>query len=299
MDVNSQSLPLQKKKRKIYPFQRAIEFFFLVCALVSIIAIGTMTVYILISGTPAIFKIGPLEFLFGPKWKPGQAEFGILPMIITSLTATFASVAIGSLIGILTAVFLTELAPKWLYNIVKPCVELLAGIPSVVYGYFGLTIIVPLISKIFGVQGLSLLAVIILLAMMILPTIISISQSALKAVPSSFKEGSLALGASHIQTIFKTIIPAARSGILASIMLGIGRAVGETMAVIMVAGNTPQIPTSFLDPVRTLTINIAFEMSYAKDLHREALFATGVVLFVIIMILNIVLNTILKKREVR
>lgn len=299
MEVDSTIAPKPVKRNSAaHPVQKAIEAFFLACALVSIAAIATMTIYIIVSGTPAIFKIGPLEFLFGPKWKPAEDRFGILPMIVTSLTATFISVAIGSLVGILTAVFLTELAPKWLANIVKPCVELLAGIPSVVYGYFGMTIIVPFIARISDGPGFSLLAVVIILSVMILPTIISISQSSLRAVPKSFKEGSLALGASHIQTIFKTILPAARSGILASVMLGIGRAVGETMAVIMVAGNIPQIPTSLLDPVRTLTINIAFEMSYAKDLHREALFATGVVLFVIIMVVNIIVNGILRKREV-
>lgn len=300
MRSNSIALPnAPRRKRAARPFQKAVEFSFFVCALVSIAAIGTMTVYILYSGTPAIFKIGPLDFLFGSKWKPAEEMYGILPMIITSIAATFAAAAIGSLIGILTAVFLSELAPKWLHNIVKPCVELLAGIPSVVYGYFGMTVIVPFIRNATDTRGFSLLAVIIVLSVMILPTIISISQSALRAVPSSYREGSLALGASHIQTIFRAIVPAARSGILASVMLGIGRAVGETMAVIMVAGNIPQIPTSLLDPVRTLTINIAFEMNYAKDLHREALFATGVVLFVIIMVLNIVLNTLLKKREVK
>ena len=292
-----------KRKKERHPIQRSVEAVFFLCALVSVFAIATMTIYIIASGTPAIFKIGPLEFLFGPKWKPAEEKFGILPMVITSLAATSLSVAIGSLIGILTAVFLAELAPKWLYNIVKPSVELLAGIPSVVYGYFGMTIIVPFIRTLTvnnpDNKGFSLLAVIVILSVMILPTIISISLSSIKAVPKAYKEGSLALGASHVQSIFKTTLPAARSGILAAVMLGIGRAVGETMAVIMVAGNIPQIPTSLFDPVRTLTINIAFEMNYAKDLHREALFATGVVLFVIIMVLNIIINGILKKREVQ
>ena len=292
-----------KRKKERHPIQRSVEAVLFLCALVSVFAIATMTIYIIASGTPAIFKIGPLEFLFGPKWKPAEEKFGILPMVITSLAATSLSVAIGSLIGILTAVFLAELAPRWLYNIVKPSVELLAGIPSVVYGYFGMTTIVPFIRTLTvnnpDNKGFSLLAVIVILSVMILPTIISISLSSIKAVPKAYKEGSLALGASHVQSIFKTTLPAARSGILAAVMLGIGRAVGETMAVIMVAGNIPQIPTSLFDPVRTLTINIAFEMNYAKDLHREALFATGVVLFVIIMVLNIIINGILKKREVQ
>ena len=288
-----------KHKKKIHPVQIAVETIFMICALVSVLAIATITFYILYSGTPAMFKIGLFDFLFGSKWKPDNGLYGILPMIITSLVSTACSVAIGTVIGLLTAVFLAELAPAWIVRIVRPCVELLAGIPSVVYGYFGLATIVPMIATVFGGAGSSLLAIIIILSMMILPTIINISLTSIKAVPQAYKEGSLALGASHIQTIFKTIIPAARSGILAAVVLGIGRAIGETMAVILVAGNTPQIPGSLLDSVRTLTINIAFEMSYASGLHREALFATGVVLFVIIMLLNVILNTLLKRKEAK
>jgi phosphate transport system permease protein len=300
MGEGTLSTPQKPVTKKTYPFQKSVEILFFLCAFVSVAAIAIMTAYIFIQGTPAIIRIGPLKFLFGTEWVPSQMKFGILPMIVTSLIATLISTVIGSVIGILTAVFLSELAPKWLYNIVKPCVELLAGIPSVVYGYFGMTIIVPFIRRVFpDSQGFSLLAVIVVLSVMVLPTIISISQSSLRAVPSSYKEGSLALGASHIETVFRAIVPAARSGILASVMLGIGRAVGETMAVIMVAGNIAQMPSSLMDTVRTLTINIAFELNYATGLHREALFATGVVLFVIIMILNIILNTLLKKREVR
>jgi phosphate transport system permease protein len=293
-----QNRPVEKTGMKKLGTATA-EGFFLLCAMVSILAIAAITFFILVQGMPAIFEIGVFKFLFGAKWKPDASLFGILPMIVTSLIATGFAVTIGTLVGLLTAVFLAELAPHWLARIVRPCVELLAGIPSVVYGYFGLTTIVPLIARVFGGAGNSLLAVIIILSVMILPTIISISLNSLKAVPAAYKEGSLALGASHIQTIFRTMIPAARSGILAAVVLGIGRAIGETMAVILVAGNTPQIPGSLLDSVRTLTINIAFEMSYATGLHREALFATGVVLFVIIMLLNVVLNTILKKREVK
>lgn len=279
--------------------EAAAEAFFLFCALASVLAIATITFFILYEGTPALFKIGVFPFLFGMKWKPASELFGILPMIVTSLAATGISVLIGGFIGLLTAVFLAELAPGWMVKIVRPCVELLAGIPSIVYGYFGLTTVVPLIARLFGGAGNSLLAVIVILSVMILPTIISISLTSLKAVPAAYKEGSLALGASHMQTIFRTMVPAARSGILASVVLGIGRAIGETMAVLLVAGNTPQIPGSLLDSVRTLTINIAFEMSYASGLHREALFATGVVLFVIIMLLNIVLNALLKRREAK
>jgi phosphate transport system permease protein len=288
-----------KKNKKFHPAQFAVESLFLVCATISVLAIGTITFYILYSGTPAIFKIGFFNFILGSKWSPEQNLYGILPMIITSIVASGLAVAAGSAIGLMTSVFLAELAPKWLAAIIRPCVELLAGIPSIVYGYFGLVVIVPLISEFFGGAGNSLLAVIIILAVMILPTIISISLTSLKAVPLAYKEGSLALGASHIQTIFKTIVPAARSGILAAIVLGVGRAIGETMAVILVAGNTPHLPSSLLDSVRTLTINIAFEMSYATGLHREALFATGVVLFVIIMGLNLILTAILKRKEAR
>jgi phosphate transport system permease protein len=286
-----------RKYKKFQPGRLAFESLFLVCACVSVAAICTITFYIIISGAPAIFKIGIFKFIFGSTWQPESDTYGILSMIVTSLLSAGSSVLIGSAIGLMTAVFLAELSPGWLANIIRPCVELLAGIPSIVYGYFGLVVIVPLISQYLGGPGNSLLAVIIILSVMILPTIISISLTSLKAVPATYKEGSLALGASHIQTIFKTIIPAAKSGILASLVLGVGRAIGETMAVILVAGNTPQMPGSILDPVRTLTINIAFEMSYATGLHREALFATGVVLFVIIMALNLALTTLMKRRE--
>ncbi len=287
----------RRRRRALHPLQFTAEFFFLLCAMVSVLAIGTITFYIFYSGTPAIAKIGVWNFLFGARWKPDQNLYGILPMIVTSLTATALSVGIGAAIGIFCAVFLAELAPPWLVRLLRPCVELLAGIPSIVYGYFGLTTVVPLIASHLGGAGNSLLAIAVILSMMILPTIISISLTSIRAVPAAYKEGSLALGASHIQTIFKTMLPAARSGILSAVVLGIGRAIGETMAVILVAGNTPQIPGSLLDSVRTLTINIAFEMSYATGLHREALFANGVVLFVIIMALNIVLNTLMKRKE--
>jgi phosphate transport system permease protein len=288
-----------RKHRRFQPGRMAFESLFLLCASISVLAIGTITFYIFYSGTPAIFKIGFFNFIFGMKWRPEENLFGILPMIVTSVISAGSAVLIGSVIGVLTAVFLAELAPRWLVAVIRPCVELLAGIPSIVYGYFGLVVIVPMISRYLGGPGNSLLAVIFILSVMILPTIISISLTSLKSVPSAYKEGSLALGASHIQTVFKTMIPAARSGILASIVLGIGRAIGETMAVLLVAGNTPQMPGSLLDPVRTLTINIAFEMSYATGLHREALFATGVVLFVIIMALNFLLAALLKRREAK
>ena len=297
--LTKQKVKPGKPRRKIHPLSFLVEKFFLLCALVTTLAVILITFYILYSGVPSILKIGPLNFLLGLNWKPGSMLFGIFPMIVTSVFSTVVAVAIGIAIGLLTAVFMAEMAPQWLLRMMRPCVELLAGIPSIVYGYFGLTVLVPFISTQFGGAGNSLLAVIIILAVMILPTIINISYTSLKAVPAACKEGSLALGASHIQTIFKAMIPAARSGIVAAIVLGVGRAIGETMAVILVAGNAPRMPGSLLDSVRTLTINIAFEMSYATGLHREALFATGVVLFVIIMALNLGLNMFLKRKEAK
>lgn len=242
-----------------------------------------------------MFKIGFKEFIFGTRWKPLAGIFGILPMIIGSVYVTLGSIIIGVPIGILTAVFIAEIAPSWLAKIVRPAVELLAGIPSVVYGFFGLLVIVPKIDKLFFNGGNSLLAASIILGIMILPTIVNISETSIRAVPKAYKEGSFAMGASHIQTIFGVILPAAKSGILAAVVLGIGRAIGETMAVILVAGNTVLIPHSLLDRFRPLTANIAIEMGYAYGDHQSALFATGVVLFIFIMILNLVLNTLLHK----
>ena len=219
----------------------------------------------------------------------------MLPMIAASVLVTLGSVALGVTIGLMTAILLAEVAPEKLSKVIRPAVELLAGIPSVVYGFFGLIVIVPIIDKKFGGGGNSLLAAIIILGIMILPTIVSIAETSIRSVPKEYKEGSLALGASHVQTIFKVIIPAAKSGIMAAIVLGMGRAIGETMAAILVIGNTPQIPHSLFDRVRTLTSNIAIEMSYAQGLRQEALFATGVVLFVFIMALNIILNVFIRK----
>lgn len=284
-------------KKTGHRWEAIIEKIFLVCASLSVLSVVAITLFILAKGTPAISKIGFFNFIFGMEWKPGEGKFGIFTMIVASIYGTFGAIIIGVLIGIFTAIFLAEIAPSWLVRIFRPAVELLAGIPSVIFGFFGLIILVPLIDHLLGGGGNSLLAVIIILSVMILPTIISISETSIRAVPENYKEGSLALGASHIQTIFKVILPAARSGIMASIVLGVGRAIGETMAVILIAGNTPQIPHSLLDRVRTLTANIALEMGYASGLHQDALFATGVVLFVFIMALNIVLNAIVNKKE--
>lgn len=266
------------------------EKLFFISACMAILCVIIITLFIFLKGTPVMFKIGFKEFLFGTKWRPLADIFGILPMIIGSIYVTIGSIIIGVPIGVLTAVFIAEIAPNWLIKIVKPAVELLAGIPSVVYGFFGLLVIVPIIDDIFSNGGNSLLAASIILGIMILPTVVNISETSIRAVPKAYKEGSLAMGASHIQTIFSVVLPAAKSGIIASVVLGIGRAIGETMAVILVAGNTSLIPHSLLDRFRPLTANIAIEMGYAYGDHRSALFATGVILFIFIMILNLILN---------
>jgi phosphate transport system permease protein len=274
-------------------FEKLMSAIFLICAAISVLSLIVITVYVFAKGTPAIFKVGVWSFLSGTSWQPQAGIFGLLPMITASILGTLGAILIGVSIGLFTAIFLSEIAPKRIANIMRPAVELLAGIPSVVYGFFGLMVLVPIIRQYLGGAGNSLLAVIIILAVMILPTVISISETSIRAVPAVIKEGSLALGASHMQTIFKVIIPSARSGIMAAIVLGTGRAIGETMAVILVSGNTALIPHALTDRVRTLTANIALEMGYASGLHQETLFATGVVLFVFIMLLNIVLNVIL------
>ncbi len=277
-------------------WERTVETVFLLCAAISVLSVVVITVYVFAKGTPAIFKAGIVEFLTSTSWQPEAGEFGILSMIIASILGSFGAIIIGVFIGLFTAIFLAELAPKRLAAVIRPAIELLAGIPSVVYGFFGLMVLVPLISKYLGGAGNSLLAVIIILAVMILPTVISMSEASIRAVPSTLKEGSLALGASHIQTIFRVLVPAAKSGIMASIVLGTGRAIGETMAVILVSGNTALIPRALTDRVRTLTANIALEMGYASGLHQETLFATGVVLFIFIMLLNILLNVIIHRK---
>lgn len=285
-----------ESKKLLKVWEKLIETIFLICACVAILSVAVITVYVFIKGSPAIFKIGVWNFIAGQVWQPKAEVFGIFPMIAASVLGTFGAIVIGVTIGIFTAIFLAEISPKWLARFFRPAVELLAGIPSVVYGFFGLMVLVPLISKYLGGAGNSLLAVIIILSVMILPTIVSISETSIRAVPVTYKEGSLALGATHIQTIFKVLIPAARSGIMAAIVLGVGRAIGETMAVILVSGNTPLLPHALTDRVRTLTANIALEMGYASGLHQDALFATGVVLFVFIMLLNIMLNVMIRRK---
>lgn len=273
------------------------EIIFLLAAGFSILAVLLICVFLFANGIPAMSKIGFGEFLLGTKWKPSNELFGIFPMIVGSLYVTAGAILFGVPIGLMTAIFLSKFCPKSLHKVLKPAIDLLAGIPSVVYGFFGLMVIVPFVREVFGGNGSSILTASLLLGMMILPTIISVSESALNAVPQSFYEGSRALGATHERSVFVTMLPAAKSGILAGIILGIGRAIGETMAVIMVAGNQARIPDSILKGVRTLTANIVIEMGYATDLHREALIATGVVLFVFILLINLSFNLVKLKNK--
>ena len=279
-----------------------MEFVFMLCACVSILAGALIWIFLFANGVPAMAKIGFGKFLLGRTWQAGNGLFGIFPMIIGSIYVTAGAIIVGVPIGILAAVFLARFCPKPLYRIMKPGVELLAGIPSVVYGFFGLMIIVPWVRDTFrpyyGGNGLSLFSAALLLGIMILPTIISISESAIRSVPDKYYQGALALGATHERSVFRTVVPAAKSGIMAGIVLGIGRAFGETMAVIMIAGNQAWIPDNMFQGIRTLTANIVMEMGYAQDLHREALIATGVVLFVFILIIN-TLFSILKRREAK
>jgi len=259
---------------------------FLACALTAFASLLVIIAFLLIKGLPAIGKIGLWDFLTGSDWNPSNNLFGILPMITATLLSSAGALMISVVIGVLTAVYLAELASAAVARWLRFAIELLAGIPSVVFGFFGLIIIVPFIDRMAGGGGNSLLAAIIILSMMILPTIVSISEVSLRAVPREYKEGSLALGATRIQTIFRVLLPAAGSGVAAAVMLGLGRAIGETMAVILVSGNSPIMPGSIFDRARTMTANIALEMGYASGLQQEALFATGVVLFVFIMIIN-------------
>jgi phosphate transport system permease protein len=269
---------------------------FLIAACVSIGAVILICVFLFRNGIPAISKISAREFLLGQQWKPTQDIYGIFPMIIGSIYVTAGAVIVGVPIGILCAIFMARFCPDRWYRLLRPAINLLAGIPSIVYGFFGLVVMVPMIRDIFGGTGKSVLTASLLLGMMILPTIISVSESAIRAVPESYYEGSLGLGASHERSVFFAVLPAAKSGILAGIILGIGRAIGETMAVIMVAGNQALIPESIVSGVRTMTANIVMEMGYATGMHREALIATAVVLFVFILIINLSFS-VLKRRK--
>ena len=290
--------------------EKAAQGIFTLCAFIAILAVASITAYMVMNGTPALFKVGVKEILFGTLWKPTAAEpsFGILYVILTSIIGTTLAVILGVPIGLFTAIFLAETAPKRLAAVVKPVVELLAGIPSVIYGLLGIMVLNPIMYKlelaVFKnsethqfTGGANLLSAVLVLAIMILPTVINISESALRSVPVQLKSASLALGASHIQTIFRVILPAAKSGIVTAIVLGVGRAIGEAMAITLVSGSSVNIPLPF-NSVRFLTTAIVSEMGYAAGVHRQVLFTIGLVLFVFIMIINVTLNKILKKGDV-
>ena len=282
--------------------ETVMKYVFLVCACASILAVILICAFLFANGVPAIGKIGVFNFLLGETWKPGNDLYGILPFILKSIYVTAGAIIIGVPIGLLTAIFMARFCPKSIYRFMKPAVDLLAGIPSVVYGFFGMVVLVPFVRNFFGQtlgfggNGSSMFTASVMLGIMILPTIISVGESSIRAVPNSYYEGSLALGATHERSVFCTIVPAAKSGIMAGIILGIGRAIGETMAVIMIAGNQPRMPKGIFEGVRTLTSNIVMEMGYATDLHREALIATAVVLFVFILIINL-LFSLVKRRS--
>lgn len=267
--------------------EKLMKTVFLISGAASILAVVLICVFLFSNGIPAIFKIGVGDFLGGKVWQPSNGLYGIFPMIIGSLYVTAGAIIIGVPIGILCSVFLAKFCPGKLYKILKPAIDLMAGIPSIVYGFFGLMVIVPIMMELYGGSGKSVLTASVLLGIMILPTIINVSETSIRAVPESYYEGALALGATHERSVFFATLPAAKSGILAGVILGVGRAIGETMAVIMIAGNQPVIPEDIYSGVRTMTANIVIEMGYATDLHREALIATGVVLFIFILIINL------------
>ena len=269
---------------------------FLISACASILAILLICFFLFSNGIPAMSEIGFGNFLLGDEWRPLNGEFGIFPMIIGSLYVTAGAIIVGVPIGLLCAMFMARFCPKRLYSVLKPAIDLMAGIPSIVYGFFGILVIVPAVHNLFGTSGKGLLTASLLLGMMILPTIIGVCETQIRSVPEQYYEGSLALGATHERSVFFVLLPAAKSGVLAGIILGIGRAIGETMAVIMIAGNQPIIPESITSGVRTMTANIVLEMGYAEGLHKEALIATGVVLFVFILIINLSVSALKGKK---
>ena len=286
-------------KQKLRPLEVFMNLLFFVCGLIAVVFVLFISIYLIVSGLPAIREIGLVDFLFGTEWASTAAEpkFGILPFILPSIYGTAGAIVLGVPVGFMTAVFLAKVAPPRLASLVRPAVDLLAGIPSVVYGLIGMMVLVPAVRVAFHLpDGASLFCAILVLAVMILPSIISVSETALKAVPKEYEEASLALGATHIETVFRVSVPAASSGIAASIVLGIGRAIGEAMAVIMVAGNVANMPGLF-QSVRFLTTAVSSEMAYASGLQRQALFSIALVLFLFIMLINIVLNTLLKRKK--
>lgn len=280
--------------------ERVMNRVFFISAIMSIVSLVLIIVFMFANGIPVMMKYGFSEFLFGTVWRPTATEpqFGLVPMMLGSMYVTAGAALIGVPIGVLTAIFMAEYCPEWLYKFLKPAVSLMASIPSIVYGFFALQVLVPLVREYIGGNGYSVLTAMLLLSIMILPTIIELSEAAIRAIPRTYYNGSVALGATHERAIFTVMLPAASSGVISSIVLGIGRAIGETMAVVLVAGNQPVVPNSLLSGVRTLTTNIVLEMSYASGDHRSALIATGVVLFVFILIINSVFIYI-KEREAK
>lgn len=277
--------------------EQIMKVVFLCCACISVAAVALICLFIFVNGVPAIGEIGFFNFIFGTHWRPTAGEFGILPMIVASIYVTAGAIIIGVPIGLLTAVYLAMYCPAKIYKVIKPIINLLASVPSVVYGFFCLVVVVPVVQQITHTNGKGILTTSILLGVMILPTIINTAESSIRAVPSMYYEGALALGATKERSIFRTVIPAAKSGIMSGIILAVGRAIGETMAVVMVAGNQAVIPNGILSGVRTLTSNIVMEMAYASGLHREALIGTAVVLFVFILIINVCFSLVKGKKE--
>lgn len=269
---------------------------FMAAACVSIAAVALICVFLFANGLPAIGRVGWPDFLLGRTWRPGNDVYGIFPMILGSLYITAGAIAVGVPVGLLTAIYMAWFCPRPLYRFLKPAVDLLAGIPSVVYGFFGLTVLVPLVRQHIGGNGYSILTASLLLGMMILPTVITVSESAIRAVPRPYYEGGLALGATHERSVFLASLPAASSGMMAGVILGVGRAIGETMAVVMIAGNQPRITGNMLKGIRTMTANIVMEMGYASGLHRDMLIATGVVLFVFILGINLLFSVLKRKK---
>lgn len=277
--------------------EKVMKYVFLFCGCMSILAVAMICIFLFGSAIPTINEIGFTKFIFGNQWKPSQGLYGIFPMIIGSIYITAGSIIVGVPLGLLTAIFMSMFCPKKIYKPIKSLIDVMAGIPSIVYGFFGLVTIVPFIQNTFGTGGKGILTASILLGIMILPTIISVAETSMRAVPEQYYEASLALGATHELSVFKVVFPAAKSGVLAGVILGVGRVIGETMAVVMVAGNQAIIPEGILSGVRTMTANIVLEMGYASDLHREALIATSAVLFVFILIINLCFSAIKRKEH--
>ena len=290
MENNAPAAAVQAKPSTSQFKENAMRILFIVCACVSILAVALICVFLFANGLPTIFEIGPLNFLLGTEWRPSNDIYGIFPMIVGSIYVTAGALIVGVPVGLLTAMYLSFFASERIKKILLPAIQLLAGIPSVVYGFFGVMVLVPWVAALadpFDGSGMSMFTASLVLGIMILPTIITVSKTSLDAVPGSYYEGSLALGATHERSVFTIMLPAAKSGVLSAVILGVGRAIGETMAIIMVAGNQPIMPSGLFEGLRTMTSNIVLEMGYATGLHRQALIATGVVLFVFILLINL------------